>query len=55
MSRIAKKPIELPAAVTLTLENGNISVKGPKGTLQDLLPPLVDLKKEDDKVIIFNL
>lgn len=54
MSRIAKKPIELPAAVTLTLENGNISVKGPKGTLQDLLPPLVDLKREDDKVITFN-
>ena len=33
MSRIGKKPITLPAGVTLTNENGLITVKGPKGTL----------------------
>ena len=33
MSRIGKKPITLPAGVTLTNENGLVTVKGPKGTL----------------------
>ena len=33
MSRIGKKPITLPAGVTLTHDNGLITVKGAKGTL----------------------
>lgn len=33
MSRIGNKPILLPADVTVTIENSNITVKGPKGEL----------------------
>ena len=33
MSRIGKKPITVPAGVTATIDGGQISVKGPKGTL----------------------
>lgn len=33
MSRIGKKPITLPEGVTVTVEDNNITVKGPKGTL----------------------
>lgn len=33
MSRLAKKPIELPAGVTATLENRVFTVTGPKGSL----------------------
>ncbi|EJW18279.1 50S ribosomal protein L6 [Paenibacillus alvei] len=33
MSRIGRKPIEVPGGVTVTLENHVITVKGPKGTL----------------------
>jgi len=33
MSRIGRKPITVPSGVTVTLENSNITVKGPKGTL----------------------
>jgi large subunit ribosomal protein L6 len=33
MSRIGKKPVAIPAGVTATIENGQLSVKGPKGTL----------------------
>ena len=33
MSRIGKKPITLPAGVTLSCDNGIVTVKGPKGTL----------------------
>lgn len=39
MSRIGKKPVTVPAGVTATIEGGQISVKGPKGTLS---MPLVD-------------
>ena len=33
MSRIGREPITIPAGVTITAENGIITVKGPKGTL----------------------
>ena len=33
MSRIGKKPIEIPAGVTITVNNGNVTVTGPKGEL----------------------
>lgn len=33
MSRIGRKPINIPAGVTVTVNNGVITVKGPKGTL----------------------
>ncbi len=39
MSRIGKRPVPVPAGVTATIEGGQISVKGPKGTLS---MPLVD-------------
>ena len=33
MSRIGRKPINIPAGVTVTVDNGVITVKGPKGSL----------------------
>ena len=33
MSRIGKKPIEVPDGVTVSIDPGNVSVKGPKGEL----------------------
>ena len=33
MSRIGKKPVPVPAGVTASLDGGEVSVKGPKGTL----------------------
>ena len=33
MSRIGKKAVPIPAGVTATVQDGNLSVKGPKGTL----------------------
>ncbi|HEX3927260.1 MAG TPA: 50S ribosomal protein L6 [Gemmatimonadales bacterium] len=38
MSRIGKKPIELPAGVTATISGSTVTVKGPKGTLSRVLP-----------------
>lgn len=44
MSRIGKKPVPVPAGVTATVEGGQISVKGPKGTLT--MPLADDIKYE---------
>ena len=43
MSRIGKKIRKLPAGVTLEVLNGEIVVKGPKGTLKQSLHPRVTI------------
>lgn len=52
MSRIAKKLIELPAAVELTLNEGKVTVKGANGTLELDLNSLVEVKVEDKTVTV---
>ena len=37
MSRIGKKPIEIPAGVTVTINDNNVTVKGPKGELSTFI------------------
>jgi large subunit ribosomal protein L6 len=44
MSRIGKKPVTVPAGVTANIDAGQISVKGPKGTLT--MPLADDIKYE---------
>lgn len=46
MSRIGKKPITVPAGVTLTQNGQAISVKGPKGELSFTLPDVITGKLE---------
>ena len=50
MSRIGKKPIDVPAGVTVTLDGRNVTVKGPRGTLSRSLPPIVTAKVEGSVV-----
>lgn len=50
MSRIGKKPIELPEKVELSLADDMISVKGPKGSLQRPLHPAVQINVKDNVV-----
>jgi large subunit ribosomal protein L6 len=50
MSRIGRKIIELPKGVTVTLANGVVKVKGPKGELQKPLNARVDVKIEGNTV-----
>ena len=44
MSRIGKKPIDVPSGVTVTVDGRNVTVKGPRGTLSRSLPPIVAVK-----------
>ncbi len=46
MSRIGKKPIELPAKVEVTIDGQKVSVKGPKGELSRVLPEGVKIDKD---------
>ena len=46
MSRVGKKPIEIPSGVAVDVKNELITVKGPKGTLSQKLVP--DVKVEAD-------
>lgn len=53
MSRLAKRPITIPAGVTATLEGGVLTVKGPKGTLsRDIKERVVSLSIEGDTITI---
>ncbi len=46
MSRIGKRPIELPAKVEVTIDGQKVLVKGPKGELSRVLPEGVKIDKE---------
>ena len=51
MSRIGKAPIEIPAGVTVTIDQDNVvTVKGPKGTLTQKVNPDLEVKVEDGHV-----
>ena len=47
MSRVAKQPISLPKGVEFKNQDGNLSVKGPKGSLSLAKPSGVEIKLED--------
>jgi len=52
MSRIGKKPVAVPAGVTATVEGGQISVKGPKGTLTMPLREEISYTVEGDGIVV---
>ena len=53
MSRIGKKPIVIPAGVTVEIAAGNnVTVKGPKGTLNYTFHPDMILKQEGNVVTV---
>ena len=53
MSRIGKKPVMIPAGVTVTVAEGNnVTVKGPKGTLNYTFHPDMILKLEGNVLTV---
>ena len=52
MSRIGKRPVEIPSGVTANIDNGTLSVKGPKGTLSMGLADDVEYKLEDGSISV---
>ncbi len=53
MSRIGKMPIAIPSGVTVELaENNKVTVKGPKGTLERVMAPEMEIKLEDGQLTV---
>ncbi|MCD8133442.1 MAG: 50S ribosomal protein L6 [Clostridiales bacterium] len=53
MSRIGRMPIAVPADVTVTIaENNHVTVKGPKGTLERVLPAEMEIRQEGAEILV---
>ena len=52
MSRKGKLPINIHAGVTVTLNNGVVTVKGPKGELSQKVDSSINVKVEDAQVVL---
>ncbi|MDR4888435.1 50S ribosomal protein L6 [Fredinandcohnia sp. QZ13] len=50
MSRIGKKPIEIPSGVTVTFNGNTVTVKGPKGELTRAFHPDMQINVEDNVI-----
>ena len=54
MSRIEKLAITIPAGVTVSVENNVVTVKGPKGTLNQDVNPNITVKVEGDQIFVLR-
>jgi large subunit ribosomal protein L6 len=52
MSRIGKKPVEVPSGVTVSAEGSTMVVKGPKGTLRVTIPKGITLERQDGRLAL---
>ena len=52
MSRIGRKPIAIPAGVEVKLADGVATVKGPKGTLTQAIPPNMKVEVADGQILV---
>lgn len=52
MSRIGKRILEIPENVTVLIKDSQVEVKGPKGILKRNFSNLLNIKKEDSKIMV---
>lgn len=52
MSRIGKKPVDLPQGVEVTIEEDVLTVKGNKGTLSRTIPSGIQVKKVENQLLV---
>ena len=52
MSRIGRKPVDVPDAVTVTIAPGNIAVKGPKGELTQTYSQDMTVSQEEGTILV---
>lgn len=52
MSRIGKKPVPVPAGVTITLDGQTVSVKGPKGQLAWTVADDIEVRQEGQELTL---
>ena len=52
MSRIGKKPIEVPAGVLVSVDPGRVTVSGPKGELRQQVPARMEISQDDGTITV---
>ena len=52
MSRIGKLPVSIPDQVSVEISGQQVTVKGPKGTLEREIPQPIEVKQEGDNIIV---
>ena len=52
MSRIGKKPIEVPAGVIVSVDPGRVTVSGPKGELRQVVPQRMQITQDDGTISV---
>jgi large subunit ribosomal protein L6 len=52
VSRIGRKPVQIPKGVTVTLKNGVVSIKGPKGVLEEKVHSDISVEVKDQQIIL---
>ena len=52
MSRIGKKPVQIPDKVKVAITGTTVSVEGPKGKVSKTFAPVVKIEKKDNTVVV---
>jgi large subunit ribosomal protein L6 len=52
MSRIGKRPIEVPAGVIVSVDTGRVTVSGPKGELRQVVPTRMGIAQEEGTITV---
>ena len=52
MSRIGKKPIEVPSGVIVSVDPGRVTVSGPKGELRQEVPQRMQIAQEEGTITV---
>jgi large subunit ribosomal protein L6 len=52
MSRVGKMPVKLPSGVEVKIDGPKLQIKGPKGSLQRVLNPLVSVSVADGQMLV---
>ena len=52
MSRVGRAPIPVPDGVTVTIADRNITVQGPKGTLERAIPGVITVRQDDSQILV---
>ncbi len=52
MSRIGKMPVPVPSGVDIEIQPGLVRAKGTNGTLEAKFPAVIDVRREDDQLVL---
>jgi large subunit ribosomal protein L6 len=52
MSRVGRRPVEIPTGVTVEQKGRELQVKGPKGSLAERMPGSIDVRIEGGEVLV---